>query len=45
MSPVDRIGESKNANNITILLVGRYEQILLDRVVKGEKNNLSIDFV
>lgn len=41
----DKIGESKKANNVAILQVGRYEQILNDRVEKGEKFNLNSDFV
>ncbi len=45
MALVDEIGESKKENNVTILQVGRYENILNDRVSKGEDENLSADFV
>ncbi len=45
MALVDQIGESKKENNVTILQVGRYENILNDRVAKGEDENLSADFV
>lgn len=45
MRLVDEIGESKRANNVTILQVGRYENILNDRVSKGEEENLNADFV
>ncbi len=45
MALVDEIGESKKENNVTILQVGRYENILNDRVAKGEDENLSPDFV
>jgi len=45
MGLVDQIGESKKANNVTILQVGRYEQILNDRIAKGEDENLGADFV
>ncbi len=45
MALVDEIGESKKENNVTILQVGRYENILNDRVAKGEDENLSGDFV
>lgn len=45
MALVDEIGESKKENNVTILQVGRYENILNDRVSKGEDENLSADFI
>ncbi len=45
MALVDEIGESKKENNVTILQVGRYENILNDRVTKGEDENLSPDFI
>ncbi len=45
MALVDEIGEAKKENNVTILQVGRYENILNDRVNKGEDENLSADFV
>ncbi len=45
MALVDEIGESKKENNVTILQVGRYENILNDRVSKGEDENLSAEFI
>lgn len=45
MALVDEIGESKKENNVTILQVDRYENILNDRVSKGEEENLSPEFV
>ncbi len=45
MALVDEIGESKKENNVTILQVGRYENILNDRASKGEEENLHPDFV
>lgn len=45
MALVDEIGEAKKENNVTILQVGRYENILNDRVSKGEDENLSAEFV
>ncbi len=45
MALVDEIGEAKKENNVTILQVGRYENILNDKVTKGEEENLSADFV
>lgn len=45
MALVDEIGEAKKENNVTILQVGRYENILNDRVSKGEEENLSAEFV
>lgn len=45
MALVDEIGESKKENNVTILQVGRYENILNDRVSKGEDENLSPEFI
>jgi len=45
MALVDEIGEAKKENNVTILQVGRYENILNDKVAKGEDENLSADFV
>ena len=45
MALVDEIGESKKENNVTILQVGRYENILNDRIAKGEDENLQGEFV
>ncbi len=45
MALVDEIGEAKKENNVTILQVGRYENILNDKVSKGEDENLSAEFV
>lgn len=45
MALVDEIGEAKKENNVTILQVGRYENILSDRVNKGEDENLSPEFI
>ncbi len=45
MALVDQIGEAKKENNVTILQVGRYEDILNDKVSKGEDENLSAEFV
>jgi len=45
MTLVDEIGEAKKENNVTILQVGRYENILNDKVSKGEDENLSAEFV
>jgi chorismate mutase len=45
MALVDEIGEAKKENNVTILQVGRYENILNDKISKGEDENLSAEFV
>lgn len=45
MALVDKIGEAKKENNVTILQVGRYEKILNDRASKGEEENLNVNFV
>ncbi len=45
MKVVDKIGEYKKDNNVTTLQVSRWDELLNDRMAKGEKMNLFPDFV
>jgi len=45
MGLVEKIAEDKKRNNVTILQVSRYEQLLNDRIKKGERQSLNPEFV
>ncbi|MCO5233011.1 MAG: bifunctional 3-deoxy-7-phosphoheptulonate synthase/chorismate mutase type II [Chitinophagales bacterium] len=45
MDIVEKIGEFKRDNNITILQSGRWDEIVHDRVQKGLKKGLTEDFI
>jgi len=45
MNIVDEIAESKKISNVTILQVGRYEDILKQRLNQAGKNSLDLNFV
>lgn len=45
MNVVEKIGEYKKQNNVTILQLERWEQILKNRTLLAEKTGLSNDFI
>jgi chorismate mutase len=45
MDVARKIGEFKRDNNMVILQSGRWDEIVKDRVNKGEKKELTEDFV